>query len=530
MIVLVALVPIWCAASALLDGWKPLGDNALIALRTRDLLNGRLPLIGLPTSGENYSGAPPSSHPGPLSFYIFALPVLLVGSGGVAIGAAVINSAALVISVWNGFRRGGLVLASLIGIGLLAMAWSLGPSHLYDPLSSSLWAFPLAALVLLSWGVMLGDNRLLPIWVVVASFVVGVHAAALAVAGPLVALVGVVVVVRVIRSLRRRSPSEQSWVRTLVVEDRVVLVAMAIGLVLWLPPLVDQVAGTGNLGALFATFGSERAPGRGLGFGFDRLWLALGPPPLLVERWGPLDHLQSVDAMQRGLGMATACVWGFLVVRAPRHQRFLSPLAVVAGALGLSGVWAAAGLSNEASLKANLVLWMWVVSAVVWVGLAWTAWQGWGLRPRQRRDRSAAMVALAGCVVVAALLVVGPDGRPARDEKAMPGTEELINEVTAAIEPGRYALTFDGGVAATTVGPTLALALDEKPGVTFLVRRGPAARAYGDRQLGDQKVDGLLVVRSGSVERSGDREVMGRAAVYDGGGRLHWTWVELRPA
>src|SRR4051794_9652176 len=53
--------------------WLPSGDNALIALRTRDVFSHHPPLVGQPSTAAQYVQTSKARHPGPIEFYAMAL-------------------------------------------------------------------------------------------------------------------------------------------------------------------------------------------------------------------------------------------------------------------------------------------------------------------------------------------------------------------------------------------------------------------------------------------------------------------------
>src|SRR5918998_6735926 len=61
-------------------GWVPANDPALMGLRALDVGTTRTPLLGQPSQSRVYADAVASvHHPGPLHFYLMALPVRLLG-------------------------------------------------------------------------------------------------------------------------------------------------------------------------------------------------------------------------------------------------------------------------------------------------------------------------------------------------------------------------------------------------------------------------------------------------------------------
>src|SRR5262245_65841761 len=104
----IAIVPIAVATTrAIHDGWIPTGDNALFAIRARDLFTHNLPLLGS-WSSASLNTSTQLKHPGPLYFDLLAVPARLGASGaGVAFGAALLNALSIVGIAVFAYRRGG---------------------------------------------------------------------------------------------------------------------------------------------------------------------------------------------------------------------------------------------------------------------------------------------------------------------------------------------------------------------------------------------------------------------------------------
>src|SRR6478735_4445251 len=90
-----ALLPIAAASRAVADGWQPTGDVATIGLRSLDAWTSQAPLVGQPTTGEEYSGVP-SNHPGPIANWVMGPVMRVLGpQAGILVGVAIINGAAI---------------------------------------------------------------------------------------------------------------------------------------------------------------------------------------------------------------------------------------------------------------------------------------------------------------------------------------------------------------------------------------------------------------------------------------------------
>src|SRR5436190_9183625 len=126
--VFVALVPVAVATTrAVQNGWIPTEDNALWAIRSRDLFSlTHLPLIGS-WSSVSLSVKTLVNHPGPLYFDVLAVPARLFEPGaGVAFGVALVNALCIVGIAVFAYRRGGAVLGTIAMAATTALCWALG--------------------------------------------------------------------------------------------------------------------------------------------------------------------------------------------------------------------------------------------------------------------------------------------------------------------------------------------------------------------------------------------------------------------
>ena len=130
------------------------------------------------------------SHPGPILFYLLAVPYRLTGgsSVGLQLGALLINGAAIVGMALVARRRGGtpLLLCTLLGCGLLVR--TLGPDFVRDPWVCYITVIPFGLMVLLSWSMACGDTWALPVGAGVASYLAQTHVGYVALAVPVAGL------------------------------------------------------------------------------------------------------------------------------------------------------------------------------------------------------------------------------------------------------------------------------------------------------------------------------------------------------
>lgn len=223
------------------------GDNALTEMQVRDVP--RL-LVG-PYSRFGFH------HPGPMFAWLLAVPYRLLGSDvrGLNLGALVINGAAVVGTGWVAWRRGGrlLLLATYLGLALLLR--QVGADFVRQPWNPYATVLPFALFLFLMWELSRARRWALPAGVVVGSFLVQSHVAY----GPAVGVLAIGAVAMAFPVERTRWREHGGDARRAFL--RTVALAAAVGLVLWLPPLVDQVVNRpGNLREVL-TFQRESHPG-----------------------------------------------------------------------------------------------------------------------------------------------------------------------------------------------------------------------------------------------------------------------------
>ncbi len=349
------LVPMFAELSR---GWRPFGDDAAIASRAYQALSLHPPLTGLVSAASGGTG-----HilydPGPLLFYLLAVPVHLDPAHGLFWGAALVCGAVLSLSIEAAWSLGAWMIGAVVGFCVLDLVWLTPgvfenlPWNVYLPLP-----FFLAALVL-AWVVVMGRTSWWPVLVVAASVAAQSHLLFVVPAVALVVLAGVFGLVA------RGRPRRYGWVG----------VGLGVGLVCWLAPLIQELGAHPNLTALIKSGRGQRT--LGMGFGLRMVGLAGAPHPI----W--LTHLPSgfykMVAFEYGHapwygGVVLALLAVITVVGFVTGRRAL-------GAFGAVSVAATAGVAvsfgvfpykNLISL-AYLVDCLWVVGILVWGVVIWAA-------------------------------------------------------------------------------------------------------------------------------------------------------------
>ncbi len=502
------------AASLLGRQWYATSDQALEVLHIGDVGGVHTPLVGIPSRFGWY-------HPGPLLYWLLAPFVRLFGETGVLTGSAVLNVAALVGVAVVARRRGGTPLVLWTGLLIAALLHTLGPGFLLDPWNPWLALLPFLLFVFLAWSVTCGDFACLPWAVGVGTFVVQTHVSyALLVAGLLVVVLGVAGLERLVARQAGGAPvdlgistsgsaSKQAGMRRWFVVAGVVMV------VLWLPPLIQQLAGhPGNLGEIVRYF-TNRPASASAGSGA----VAPGPPAGWTTGLGvmgkqlapPGPWLTGRDTNQFGFA-ATAALWpGTLLILAAagagslawwRRAFDAARLALVAVALSALGIVATARITGI--LATYLVRWWWVVALMLWLAIGWCLGQALGLVPPERgptvpapgRQRSAVLARPAGVAAVAGTVTLV--------------VATLVAALSAPL-PGA-----DSSEAVAHLAPTTARALDHK--TTDLVQwiDPVTLSATGFGVYTELRREGFDVVVSAKLAFGfGSERTAARASVHD---------------
>ena len=337
-----------------------------MAIRALDVGTSRTPLIGQPSSADEYIDSDrPIAHPGPWHFYMLAGPVRLFGGMGMVLVSVLMVGTCLLVSAWAVFRQLGASAALVAAVVLGAITFTTGTSSLVDPVSSRSAGYPLLCSAVLLWCVLVGDLRLLPLATAVVSFTAQQHLS--------VAPATVLLTLGTLAGFgawffarhRYRAPEVRRQLRWAVTWS--VLVA----LVMWAPPLLDQFFGEGNLGNLAHYVGSRDRETLGWHSAFRQLSHTLGVPPLLgrTEFSGQwiLSDPSLLTWLSALLVMVIVAVLGFRWWSTDRRK---SGLAIMVGLV------AAAGLVNGSSVpvgleqsRAAFYHWTFVLAFFVWLVL-----------------------------------------------------------------------------------------------------------------------------------------------------------------
>ncbi len=343
----------------LTHGWRPTGDDAIIAQRAWGVFTAHPPLVG------QFSQASGSVHaiydPGPLLFWLLALPVRIDPVHGVLWGSTLLCLIGVALAVEAAWVFGGATAAGAVVVAYAVIA-ATQAFVVVDPawnISIGLvWFITAAALT-----VTVASGRLgwWPVLVGAASIAAQAHLEfAPAAVGLVILALGL--------GLARHPPARRwGWV----------VGGLVVGTICWAAPLVDELTRRpGNLTVLWHWLG--HGPSQGATFGFQALGAAVGPRPLWsaqqnrgtnVDAYLGLlghigDHSEAFGVIiLASLALIAAAAW--LLRR--RHLAVVASVAVFVSAMA---VWVLASLPLTSSLTivySDIILWP--VGMLVWV--AW---------------------------------------------------------------------------------------------------------------------------------------------------------------
>ncbi len=448
------------------------GDRAIIEQRTREVFSADISLVG---AFSRYGW----SHPGPLSFYSYAIPYRLFGQQGKAIlvAALAVNTAGVAVAMWLLARRG--LTAFCAGIGLfVALFGGWQPHSLIDPWNPTIAVVAVVVFLVSCWSALCGDGVAPAIAVLAASFVFQAHVGFSLVVAPASVLMAVVLVHRAIRY-----PDP--------VQRRSVIVAAVVGVMASLPLLVDSLtAWPGNLGDIIQWSTSADLDPAGFGRAMDVFVRATSwsqvTSPQLPNVFNILPDSLASGTMPGTLLVALSAAAVVAVRRLLRAELWLL---VVIGATWLGGFFAIAN-----SRGPQFVWFFGWVPPLVWVSWAAVAIVGWRVvdLPRRLGARYRATLLASGLLgalaVVSVVRAVDLTEQGARTQLFGQDVADAVDVLSKSVEqrfdrdrPIR--LDLDGEIIVG--GAVQAGVLNRLEGDGYDVVVGGFYTQYGEHQIGD---------------------------------------------
>jgi len=445
-----ALVPVVGAAGrALASGWVPVGDPALVAVGAADVLDGgSVPGVG-PWAATSVPLGVEVHHPGPWLFDALAWPLLWGGDAGLAVGAALINGAA-VAGIFVTARRlaadagdTGDTAAALAMMLVAVLCWVMGPNTLIEPGYPGTVVLPFLWFLVLVWAVLCGRRWCLPWACAVGALVGGTD---LRFALFVVVLLVVAAVAVAVGAWGRPARHWGSALGALVVSSLVVAAALA-------QPVAEEAGadGPGNIVRLWRAIGD--VPTMGVGPSTRVLARVVALPPWWVRPW----HADDLGVGPSGtvgprlvvavVGLVGLSLGGMLRLRDAHRRGDRVAVSGIGLAFAVSGLaFATALLVPTTRFGTALPQLRWLWGAGVFVSLVLFVAGDRALKPVPGGRRWPA-AACAGVTLVAA---VGTLASGDRGATATPATYRVAQSVT------------DQVAAAELAGP-VAVICDESP-------------------------------------------------------------------
>jgi hypothetical protein len=464
--------------------WEPAGDDGIISTRGWDVLTSHTPLIGQYSEAGLVLRGQIMHSPGPMLYWLLALPARFGDVQSLALTMGVVNSLAIVGCVILSRRRGGLPLMFAAAIGIALMCQSLPTEAMHDVWNPAAGLFPFLLLIFVCWSLACGEKRLLPLAALLASFVVQTH---LMYAAPTAVLLAVGCGALLIEASpragallprRRRSSRLSTAPEQVHPEGRLwpwAAAALVVLALCWWPPVLDEIEHSpGNLTVIVRT-AEHHGRTLGVGVGWNAIARSVGVRPWWLyvpasewERKADVRAAPSTLARDSTIAiLALLAVVGVLAALARRRDLATATL------IGL-GLCLAIGLeaaSNPATtlLAETLGYTMWWGSELglwVWLMLAWGLWLGLAAiarraRPTLRDRDSARLRALARSWLRPAAVGLA-------SVACLAGTAATAFAVAGTAKPDSHAYEY-GSIAALGAGITRAI----PPGRVIDYRFGP---------------------------------------------------------
>ncbi|HWJ64776.1 MAG TPA: hypothetical protein VNS19_22575 [Acidimicrobiales bacterium] len=431
------LLPLLAAVASLISarvqGWVPVSDGAVAAVRAADVLRGHMTPLGLPASISEFAPGPQRYHPGPLLFWALAPFTGVFGIQlGTTIGTIAINTAASVgaIRATNRAHRPRLtVLMAVTALLTGITVW--GPGHLYDPFNTMLPAITLLCGFVLAWRLFCGDGTMLPWAIVLASFAIQTH---VVYAVPLLVTLVPAALVAIGPPRWRPAGAERP-------SGRRIALSAVLGVFLWSWPAVEALAnGGGNIRNLFAgTSGAAVVGVRGAVATFVQV---ANVPPVQFRSISDATFLHSANVSAVLLG--AFAIW--LAVRAVRSgDAVLRRLVAVAGLAVVGAALTTMQLPDEPLENAQMTFFK-VVVPFTWFALLGSWAETWTLPAKRVRLIRGAALGLAVIVAVEACVPFQIRNGYDIDSWIFDGTTDVSDEIAAALPADQpYRIDARGG-------------------------------------------------------------------------------------
>lgn len=473
------------------NDYLPIGDYALTELQVRNIGRHEV-LTGLYSRGV-------WSHPGPLYFYLIAPLYWLTGGASIGMGLATIaiNASSIAGIAFIAWRRGGtgMLLCALLGSALVMR--TMGAEFLFDPWNNYVVTLPYGLLLFATWATICGERWALLLATIVASFLAQTHVGFVLLVLPLVALAAAWMVIPMLR--RGADAGERRGV------VRWLALSVAVGVLLWLPPLYDLLANRqSNFRKVWRYFNSSDDETHSLTSGWRIVTGQFNWPPewLTTKRTDLTGYGESpfkADSALPWLLVLVVLAAAFLWWQRRDDRAGARYMVIVLGTamvLGIIGIMRTLGPALDYRLR-----YLWMLGLLAFV---MTAWAGWQLIIRRwpRVERSVLVPLVVAAIVVVTsinLFTAATVGSPWRADSDVLAhiTPPVLDEAKRV--DGQVLVADDGDAAWYTRGLVLQL---EREGVDARVpaNRGPLFGPTRVLDAGEPAKATLFVAMGDEVE------------------------------
>ncbi|HEY5351907.1 MAG TPA: hypothetical protein VIK57_05590 [Streptosporangiaceae bacterium] len=335
------------------SGWRPVGDEAAIALRSWNSLTSHGPMVGQATRLAH--GV---FDPGPLEYWLLAIPVHLDTVHGVLWGAVICCLVACSLAVeaaWSVLGAAGGLCASGLIVGLVVWMPDIALTPSWNPWFGM--TFFIAALAA-AWAVVSGHRSWWPALVISASIAAQAH---LMFTVPAAALAVLALIVGLADTIRGRPG--YWWLAT----------GLIAGAACWSAPLIQQYTSRdGNLSLLLRSSGARTGARTGGAFSLKALSAAVEPVPVW---WKSLQSMAVYHLISHRPAWFAVAVLVLLAVAAvmavrPLRCRPLGALAVVTLVVSLGALVTYSGIPvHNTSLRTlgYLIVLLFPVGVLSWL-------------------------------------------------------------------------------------------------------------------------------------------------------------------
>ncbi|MGA2210520.1 MAG: hypothetical protein ABSH30_12870, partial [Acidimicrobiales bacterium] len=358
-------------------GWRPTSDDAAIAWRTWDVFSAHAPLVGA-FNDATLSNGHAVFDPGPLEYYLLAVPERIDPVHGILWGAAVLCAVLAGLAVEAAWRASGVLAAVPVAAGFLVLAATQPTSMIDLPWNPNLGVFAFSATLVLSAVAGSGRLRWWPVAVVAGSLAVQCHLV-FGIAACVCLLAGLLLGARqqltapalTQLSESRSSPpgaaseavSSGAW-RGIV---RPACLGVVLGLVSLAAPFAQQVEDSpGNLTLLLRNLANP-GPRLGDAFGLRGIGRIAGFPPAWARPAPPISGADWYQHFRQAL-----VAGGAVAARRPG----LAALASAGVVSGLAMAWTFGSIANPfATVVTYTDVALWPVGMALDACLLWAAWE-----------------------------------------------------------------------------------------------------------------------------------------------------------